>query len=170
MNKNLPVSFEKLCRSYVKMADRFQQLDVEYMTLKSKIVPLLKQLRGYQQTVETLKRENGDLKTELETMTAKYEELKPFEELLNPELQGLLQEAEEQIDLVDETLKEMERDRDPDLSEDDKALIEAFKTDPNAFALPDLNSLSSPAQNGSSLNGVSNFSGSTSPEMSQSAF
>lgn len=170
MSKNLSVSFEKLCRSYIKMADRFQQLDVEYMTLRSKVVPLLKQLKAYQQTIESLKRENSDLQAELETVTAKYEELKPFEDLLSPELQGLLQEAEDQIDLVDETLNEMDRDDDPDLSEDDKALIQAFRDNPDAFSLPDLDSLSGSGQNGSAINGASGFPAVSSPTMSESAF
>ncbi|MGB3494181.1 MAG: hypothetical protein WBA57_15735 [Elainellaceae cyanobacterium] len=166
MNKNLPASFEKLCRSYLKMADRFQQLDVEYMTLRGKVVPLLKQLKAYQQTIETLKQESGDLSAELETITAKYEELKPFEELLSPDLQGLFQEAEEQIDLVDETLKEMERDDDPDLSAEDKALVEAFRHDPNAFVVSDPSSLSGTVQSGNTTNGAIGRSQVVSSQMS----
>lgn len=147
---NISNSFAKICRSYVKLADKFQQLDVEHMTLKSKIVPLLKQLKDYQHTIETLKQEKSDLKAEIDAITAKYEELKPFEELLDPDVQALLEEAQDQVDLVDETLGEMEKDDDPDLSEDEKVILRAFHDNPEAFSLPDLGSLLSSNGNGHS--------------------
>lgn len=146
---NISNSFSKLCRSYVKLADRFQQLDVECMTLKGKIVPILKQLKAYQDTIEALKHEKTALRAELDSVTAKYEELKIFEELLSPEMQSLLQDAQDQVDLVDETLTEMDEDNDPDLSDDDKEILQAFKDNPDAFALPDLGAL----LNGSGSNG-----------------
>ncbi len=138
---NISNSFAKLCRSYVKLADKFQQLDVEYMTLKGKIVPLLKQLKAYRDAVEALKSEKQEMRAELDVVTAKYEELKVFEELLSPGMQALLQEAQDQVNLVDETLVEMEQDDDPDLSKDDKELLSAFRENPDAFALPDLGAL-----------------------------
>jgi predicted nuclease with TOPRIM domain len=144
-------SFAKLCRSYVKLADKFQQLDVEYMTLKSKVVPVLKQLKSYQTTIEVLKQEKTDLKAELESVTAKYDELKVFEELLSPDMKALLDEASEQVDLVDETLFEMEQDDDPDLSEADKMMLQAFRENPDAFNLPEIESV---LQNGN-VNGYS---------------
>ncbi|MEM7773751.1 MAG: hypothetical protein AAGA75_24025 [Cyanobacteria bacterium P01_E01_bin.6] len=154
-------SFAKLCHSYIKLADKFQQLDVDYMTLKGKIVPVLKQLKAYRTTIEALKQEKKDLKAELETVSAKYEELKVFEELLSPEMQALIDEAQEQVDLVDETLTEMEQDDDPDLSEDDKAILRVFRDNPDAFTLPDLGSASSSSASSSSApstsgNGYSN--------------
>ncbi|MEL6221082.1 MAG: hypothetical protein AAFR31_00405 [Cyanobacteria bacterium J06627_8] len=141
-------SFAKLCRSYVKLADKFQQLDIDYMKLKGKVVPVLKQLKTYQATIEALKQEKSDLKTELETMTAKYDELKVFEELLSPDMKALLDEATEQVDLVDETLMEMEQDGDPDLSDTDKMLLQAFRDNPNEFTLPDIEALPSSNGNG----------------------
>ena len=148
---NISNSFAKLCRSYVKLADRFQQLDVDYMTLKSKIVPVLKQLKAYQSTIETLKQEKQDLQVELNAITAQYEGLKVFEELLSPEMQSLIEEAQDQVDLVDETLVEMDQDDDPDLTDEDKTILQAFHDNPDAFALPDLGALIS--GNGSNGNG-----------------
>lgn len=164
---NISNSFAKLCRSYVNLADKFQQLDVEYMTLKGKIVPLLKQMKTYQQTIEALKNDNKELQAEITTLSAKYEELRPFEDLLSPEMQTLLEEAQEQINLVDETLSEIDQNNDPDLSEEDKALLEAFRADPDAFALPDLE----PMLNDSShLDYGTNGHQGTSAEVSEPAY
>ena len=157
---DISTSFAKLCRSYVKLADKFQQLDVDYMTLKSKIVPVLKQLKAYQTTIETLRQEKHDLKAELDTVTAKYDELKVFEDLLSPEMQSLLEEAEGQIDLVDETLSEMDEDDDPDLTPDDKMLLQAFRENPEAFALPDLGMLLNGSDSNGNGTGISNGSSS----------
>ena len=151
---NISNSFAKLCRSYVKLADRFQQLDVDYMTLKGKIVPVLKQLKAYQSTIETLKQEKHDLQAKLDAMTAEYEGLKVFEELLSPEMQSLIEEAQDQVDLVDETLIEMDQDDDPDLTDEDKTILQAFQENPDAFSLPDLGVLI----NGNGSNGNGNGS------------
>ncbi|MGF1497410.1 MAG: hypothetical protein ACFB8W_11380 [Elainellaceae cyanobacterium] len=132
---NIADSFSRLCQSYVTLADRFQQLDVEHMTLKAKVVPLLKALRSYQQVIETLKQENQDLTAQLETMSAKYEALKPFEDLLGADLQSLLSEAEEQVELVEQTLSEMESNNDPDLTDEDKALLQTFYERPQEFEM-----------------------------------
>ncbi|MEB3213953.1 MAG: hypothetical protein VKL39_21575 [Leptolyngbyaceae bacterium] len=152
-------SFAKLCRSYVRLADKFQQLDVDYMTLKSKIVPILKQLKAYQATIETLKQEKSELKAELDTVTAKYDELKVFEELLSPEMKALLDEATEQVDLVDETLEEMEQDDDPDLSDADKTILQAFRDNPDEFTLPEIDSLMA-SNHGNGYSNVSSYASS----------
>ncbi|MEB3360363.1 MAG: hypothetical protein VKK04_26805 [Synechococcales bacterium] len=132
---NIADSFSRLCQSYVTLADRFQQLDVEHMTLKTKVIPLLKALKSYKRLIETLKQENQDLAAQLETMTAKYDALKPFEDLLGSDLQALLSEAEEQVELVEQTLSEMENNNDPDLTEEDKALLRVFYEHPQEFEM-----------------------------------
>lgn len=119
--------YNHLCSSYLQLADKFQKLDVEHMSLKSKVVPLIKALKAYKDTVETLQQENANLAEELQIITAHYEQLKPLEALLQPDLQEKLAEVEEQMALVDETMREMEEDSTPDLSEEDKLLLEEYQ-------------------------------------------
>jgi chromosome segregation ATPase len=123
----------QVCRAFVKLADRFQKLDVEHMTLKTKVVQILKLLKSYKELAEKLNQEKQELKQELASATLKYEELKVFEVFLEPEFQALLLEAEEQLELVDETLKEIEDDRDPDLDDLDKELLVEYQTAPESF-------------------------------------
>jgi predicted nucleic acid-binding Zn-ribbon protein len=130
---HLAERYNQLSHTYIKLADQFQKLDVDYMTLRSKVVPLLRALKSYKATVETLKQQNLDLEQELRTVTQKYEELKPFAAFLSPEFQQVLSEAEEQLALVDETLKEIDQDRDPGLSEADKSLLLEHQNDPSQF-------------------------------------
>lgn len=132
--------YKRLAESYIKLADQFHQLDVEHMTLKQKVVPVLKALRKYQsltaqlkqdkvellQKIQALTDEKLDLQTTIATMQTKFEDLADLEALLQPETQDLLMEAEQQIDLVEETLQEMALDSDPDLSQSDKQLLETY--------------------------------------------
>lgn len=125
--------YAQICRAFVKLADKFQKLDVDHMTLKSKVAQILKLLKNYQTVAEKLNQENQVLKQELQTVTAKYEALQLFEFFLEPEFQALLEEAEAQCELVDETLEEMEDDCDPDLDELDKRLLSEYQTRPDSF-------------------------------------
>ena len=132
--------YKHLAESYIKLSDQFHQLDVEHMTLKQKVVPVLKALRKYQnltaqlkqdkaklvQTIQALTDEKLDLQATIATMQTKFEALADLEALLQPETQDLLTEAEQQIDLVEETLQEMALDSDPDLSQSDKQLLETY--------------------------------------------
>jgi len=133
MNHNLAERYMRLCRAYIKLADKFQKLDVEYMTLRGKVVPLLKALKTYQFAVDQLKQEKADLEEKLQAITLKYEELKPLEDLLHPDMQSTLSEAEGQIELVDTTLNEMEYELDPDLTDADKQLLRQYQSHPEEF-------------------------------------
>ncbi len=119
--------YTRICRAYTQLAERFQKLDVEHMALKNKIVPLLQVLKTYRQTVEVLKQEKAQMAEALETMTTQYNELKVLETLLKSDSQSALLEAEGQMDLVAQTLQEIEADSDPDLSDADKALLEEYQ-------------------------------------------
>jgi chromosome segregation ATPase len=125
--------YARLGRAYIKLSDKFQQLDVDYMTLKSKVVPLLKALKAYKQLANQLKQEKGDLQSQINALAAKYEELKSFEIFLKPEMQDILSEAEEQAELIDETLQEMDQNADPDLSDSDQSILHEYYSDPTAF-------------------------------------
>jgi predicted nucleic acid-binding Zn-ribbon protein len=130
----------QVCRAFVKLADKFQQLDVEHMTLKTKVVPILKLLKKYKETAEALSQKNEVLSQKnealeqaLQAITERYESLKLFEVFLEPDFQALLQDAEDQLALVDETLQEMETDRDPDLDDLDKTLLLEYQNQPETF-------------------------------------
>jgi chromosome segregation ATPase len=133
--ENTANRYARLCHAYIQLAERFQKLDVEHMTLKSKLVPLLKAMQAYKHSMEGLKQEKADLEVELQTLAEKYEELKPFEDLLQPETLTKLFEAEEQLLLVEQTIQEMESESDPDLNEPDKLLLDQYEHEPEIFLL-----------------------------------
>ena len=139
--ENIVDSFANLCDSYITLADRFQQLDVEHMTLKGKVVPLLKALKTYQQAIATLQSDKKALQQQLastqeecKTLTAKNESLQALEPLLSAEMLALLSNAEEQAALVKETIEEMDDNNDPDLNTEEKNLLTVFYNDPERFA------------------------------------
>ena len=139
--ENIVDSFANLCDSYITLADRFQRLDVEHMTLKGKVVPVLKALKTYQQAIATLQAEKESLQQELattqeecKTLVAKNDALKALEPLLSDEMAALLNSAEEQAALVNETMAEIDANNDPDLSEEEKSLLTVFYNDPERFA------------------------------------
>ena len=146
--ENIAGSFTTLCESYINLADRFQQLDVDHMTLKSKIIPLLKTLKDYKQAIATLQQENQTLQQEKQALqedlaatqetckilTTQNEALKVLEPLLTAEMTNLLTEATEQAALVNETIAEIDSNGDPDLSAEEKELLSMFYADPAGFA------------------------------------
>ncbi|UBF27916.1 hypothetical protein K9N68_08470 [Kovacikia minuta CCNUW1] len=132
---DLAERYVRLCRGYVQLAEKFQKLDVEHMTLRSKVIPLLKSLKAQHNLVERLQQEKENLAAQLQLTTLKYEELKGLEALLQPEMQDCLIEAEEQLALVETTVTEMDSDRDPDLSEDEKLLLNEYHSHPETFSL-----------------------------------
>ena len=161
--------YTRLCRAYVTLAERFHQLDVDHMTLKGQMVPLLKALKAHQAKLKAVEAEKTELQVtlqqqvqqqvqiqtlldqqeaqhrqELQQLTQTYEsklqalashvaELQPLDQLLNTETNHELSVAEEQIELVETTLQEMEQDSSPDLSGEEKALLAAYQSDPQAF-------------------------------------
>lgn len=139
--ENIVDSFANLCDSYITLADRFQQLDVEHMRLKGKVVPVLKALKTYQQAIAQLQSEKESLQQELattqqecKTLAAKNDALKALEPLLSDKMVALLTTAEEQAALVQETMAEIDANNDPDLSEEEKSLLTVFYNDPERFS------------------------------------
>jgi chromosome segregation ATPase len=143
---NIADRYTRLCRAYVQLADRFQKLDVEYMTLKGKLLPLLKGISTTKEAIATLKQEKANLESELKSVMAKYEALSHLEVLLKAEAQAELVEAEEQLSLVEQTIQEMESESDPDLDDYDKGLLNDFLNDLGAFSF-DWNGASMPFSN-----------------------
>lgn len=158
--------YTRLCRAYITLSERFNQLDVDHMTLKGQMVPLLKALKENQAKLRTAELEKAKLQAalerqevrlqetldeqetqhqqELQQLTQTYEEklqalanhvaeLRPLEQLLNGETHHELSAAEAQMDLIEITFKEIEQDSSPDLSSEEKALLAAYRADPDAF-------------------------------------
>ena len=145
----------RLCRAYVRLSEQFQTLDLEHMQLKEQMVSLIRSLKQQQQHIDTLRHDNQNLKAQLENqslqhrmdaqaLTNAYEEklnslqeasgdLEALKALLSSEAQDELAEAEHHMGLIDETLKEMEIDSAPDLSESDKALLKEYAENLTAF-------------------------------------
>lgn len=150
--------YTRLCRAYVQLAERFHQLDVDHMTLKGQVIPLLKALKAQQTHLKQVQAEKEALqqaldqhmaqhRQEMQTLTRTYEdrlnnlsqhleELRPLERLLSSDIYEDLAVAEEQMDLVEATLQEMAEDNDPDLSSDEKALLAAYRANPATFLSP----------------------------------
>lgn len=158
--------YTRLCRAYITLSERFNQLDVEHMTLKGQMVPLLKALKTHQAKLRTAEFEKAAMQTtleqqearlqaaldqqeaqhrqELQQLTSAYEErlqalashvaeLQPLEQLLNAETHHELSAAEAQMELIETTFEEIEQDSLPDLSAEEKALLAAYRSDPDAF-------------------------------------
>lgn len=147
--------YTRLCRAYVELSERFHQLDVDHMTLKGQVVPLLKALKAHQVKLKAAEAEKAQIQArldqqaaqhlqELQQLTKTYEdqlqalssqvaELKPLEQLLSGETHHELGVAEEQMELVEATFLEIEQDSSPDLSSEEKSLLAAYRADPNGF-------------------------------------
>lgn len=147
--------YTRLCRAYVQLSERFHQLDVDHMTLKGQVVPLLKALKVQQDRLRQIQAEKEMLQQDLEQQLAQHhqamqgttqayeerldsltrhlEELRSLEVLLSPEASQELAEAESQMELVEATMQEMAENDEPDLSADEKALLAAYRANPGAF-------------------------------------
>jgi septal ring factor EnvC (AmiA/AmiB activator) len=132
--------YARLSRCYVQLADQFADLDLEHMHLKRKLVDVLKALKESQRALAELEikmgaleakhgEQYGALAAQYAALEAQYQMLKPFELLLQPEAQADLLEAEKAIDLIEETVAEREKNEDPDLSAEEKALAERSLSD-----------------------------------------
>ena len=58
--------YTRLCRAYVTLAERFHQLDVDHMTLKGQMVPLLKALKAHQAKLKAVEAEKTELQVTLQ--------------------------------------------------------------------------------------------------------
>ncbi|HIK46179.1 MAG TPA: hypothetical protein IGR64_15045, partial [Leptolyngbyaceae cyanobacterium M65_K2018_010] len=150
--------YTRLSRAYVQLSERFHRLDVEHMTLKGQVIPLLRAVKVQQVRLQQVQAENQALQQALERQAAEHrqeiqnltqiyeerlhnlshhlDELKPLEHLFSLEVQEELSEAEAQMELVEATLEEIAEDSCPDLSEEEKRLLAAYHTDPEAFLGP----------------------------------
>jgi DNA repair exonuclease SbcCD ATPase subunit len=149
--------YTRLSQAYVTLAERFNQLDVEHMQLKGQMVTLLKACKVSKPRIQALEAEKVALEEALEQQTAQHrrelqnltqdyeerleqmsrhlEELRPMEMLASDEAYQSLTEAEEQMELIETTLKEMEVDSSPDLTRDDKALLLEYQANPTQFLM-----------------------------------
>lgn len=147
--------YTRLCRAYVRLSERFHQLDLEHMKLKENMVPLLKAVKAYRQKTTVLERTNLELQQtlatldtrhqgevqnlvstyeeQLESLKSQVEELKALEWFTTEAAQQELAEAEHQIDLDEETFLEIDQDAAPDLTDAEKALLSEYHTDPGQF-------------------------------------
>ncbi|MGB3135180.1 MAG: hypothetical protein WBG38_00965 [Nodosilinea sp.] len=157
--------YTRLCRAYVSLAERFNQLDVDHMTLKGQVVSLLKTLKTRQAQLNDVESEKAQLAADLkqshvqlqaaveqqgahqqelqqltqvyedrlQTLSSRVAELQPLEQMLNGEPHDELSIAEEQMELIEATLLEIEQDSTPDLSIEEKALLAAYRANPDAF-------------------------------------
>ncbi|MEO0458813.1 MAG: hypothetical protein AAF152_19840 [Cyanobacteria bacterium P01_A01_bin.114] len=173
--KSTAERYRCLAEGYVNLSDKFHQLDVAHMTLKKKLVPVIKAIKDYQALTNQLKQDKAELEQTVQALTARqqrleeailiqkaneaelsatvqtltdekatlqasltavqtqYDALADLEALLQGEPQAMLTEAEQQMELVEETLQEMTLDSDPDLSEADKLLINSYQ-DESSYA------------------------------------
>ncbi|NMF84872.1 hypothetical protein [Nodosilinea sp. P-1105] len=147
--------YTRLCRSYVQLAERFHQLDVDHMTLKGQTVSLLNVLKTKQDQVQQVNAHNAQLqhqlnqladqhRQEMQALTRTYEEkiqdltqhldeLKPLESLMTSERYQDLVIAEEQMELVEATFLEIDQNGTPDLSREEQTLLAAYRADPSTF-------------------------------------
>ncbi|ABW33315.1 hypothetical protein [Acaryochloris marina] len=110
----------KLEQTIQTLTDQQQRLEEDQRTLKAKEVE-------QSIIINALTDEKTNLQAALEEFQAKYDALADFESLLQSGPQAVLAEAEQQMLLVEETLQEIALNSDPDLSENEQQLIEAYQ-------------------------------------------
>ncbi len=96
--------YARLCRCYIQLADRFAELDLENMRLKQKLVQLIGEVKGSQQSLIALDAEKKALTVQIELLDNKYQELKQFEALIDPAMIAELTEVEKQIAIDQEVM------------------------------------------------------------------
>lgn len=110
----------KLEQTIQTLTEQQQRLEEDQRTLKAKEVE-------QSIIINALTDEKTNLQAALEEFQAKYDALADFESLLQSGPQAVLVEAEQQMVLVEETLQEIALNSDPDLSENEQQLIEAYQ-------------------------------------------
>lgn len=110
----------KLEQTIQTLTEQQQRLEKDQRTLKAKEVE-------QSIIINALTDEKTNLQAALEEFQAKYDALADFESLLQSGPQAVLVEAEQQMVLVEETLQEIALNSDPDLSEKEQQLIEAYQ-------------------------------------------
>lgn len=125
---NLSQRYLRLCQAYSQLAERYTKLDIDHMTLREKLVPFLMAFKFYRQMTEQLTAEKEALQRELNDLRDRYQLLvnQNGSVPVNEELLTALAEAEEQMGLIEETLREQEADPDPNLLPLEKQLLEEY--------------------------------------------
>jgi chromosome segregation ATPase len=67
--------YTHLAKAYTQLADKFQKLDVDHMTLKEKVIPVLKMAKAYKRCVEQLQQEKAALLSQVQMLSNSQNEL-----------------------------------------------------------------------------------------------
>ncbi len=116
----------------------------EQQTIQAQQAHIQQLQSDYQGLQHTLEEQAASHRQELQSLTKAYEErihtlslhleeLQPLEGLFSTHSCEELALAEEQMELVETTLQEMAEDSAPDLSEEEKALLAAYRGNPSQF-------------------------------------
>jgi chromosome segregation ATPase len=103
--------YNRLAQAYLTLSEEFQQLDVEHMRLKHKLVPLLKALQSYQRISLQWKQKKAELEEQLQSLEAENEILKVSLEMAKAqesELTAALLTANEQQGTLVEALQRLQ--------------------------------------------------------------
>lgn len=101
--------YTRLCRAYITLSERFNQLDVDHMTLKGQIVPLLKALKEHQAKLRTAEFERAELQVALERQEARLQETLDDQETQHQqELQQLTKTYEEKLQALASHVAELQ--------------------------------------------------------------
>ncbi|MFN4067288.1 MAG: hypothetical protein ACK4K5_08750 [Thermosynechococcus sp.] len=125
---NLSQRYLRLCQAYSQLAERYTKLDIDHMTLREKLVPFLMAFKYYKQMAEQLAAEKEALQRELNDLRDRHQLLvsQNGSAPVSDELLSALAEAEEQMALIEETLREQDTDPDPNLLPVEKQLLEEY--------------------------------------------
>lgn len=140
--------YTRLCRSYVSLSERFHQLDVEHMTLKGQVVPLLKALKAHQVKLKTVEAEKAQLQAALTQQGASHQAALDQQEAEHrQELQQLTKTYEDKLQALSNHVAELQpleqllsADTHHELSaaEAQMELVEATLQEMEADSTPDL--------------------------------
>ncbi len=127
---NLSQRYLRLCQAYSQLAERYTKLDIDHMTLRERLVPFLMAFKYYKQMAEQLSAEKLAMQQELNELRDRYQLLasQTGEVPVNTELLAALADAEGQMTLIEETLREQDTDLDPNLLPIEKQLLEEYTT------------------------------------------
>ncbi|XFA73168.1 hypothetical protein RYO59_001406 [Thermosynechococcaceae cyanobacterium Okahandja] len=132
---NLSQRYLRLCQAYSQLAERYTKLDIDHMTLRERLVPFLMAFKYYKQMADQLSAEKLALQQELNELRDRYQVLASQADgaPANEELLAALAEAEGQMNLIEETLREQDADLDPNLLPIEKQLLEEYTTGVGEF-------------------------------------
>lgn len=131
---NLSQRYLNLCQAYVQLADRYNNLDVEQMTLREKLVPFLMAFKYYKRLSEQLTNEKRTLEAEVMELRDRCQQMEGQSgQGADEALLAALAEAEEQIALMEDTFAEQATDSDPSLLPVEKELLAEYVAGSSEF-------------------------------------